>query len=271
MECSGLLPEYIGGYGCRHSIKQNINIKKVKRMEDKAINITVTGDKENPIITVLEGEYKHPVETHKLKSLVIGGGIETVSHFLASKAALITKDKILIVVDTEKGVITGFTDFDNDFSHKVQGSLIPNKDILDLAINQGKNYSLKELISALKFKKTKFSNEAEFIKLISELQKFNMKVDLEINKSNDQKGNINDSFVQSIKHDLKLDFTMKVPVYKDGPVQQFKVEIQIEVTGTRTCAFFMESYDLNDIQITEKERVLNEEIEKLKEFTIIKQ
>lgn len=240
-------------------------------METEKVNITVSGDKENPTVTILKGEYKHPEEKHKLKSLAIAGSISTVSHFLETKKELITKNKVLIIVDTEKGIVSAQTDFDNSLGHKVQGQINDNQDILDLGINQEKSYGLKQLISALKFKKTKFAREEEFTKLINDLMSFNMKVDLEINKQNDQKGQINDSFVQNLKSNLKLDFLMNVPVFKDGEKKQFKVEILIELKDTRTTAFFMESYELNDLQILERERLLNEELDKLSEYTIVKQ
>lgn len=229
------------------------------------LEVKVEGDTKT--LVVLEGQALTPKEPVVLDVL---GNIDSVSVFLKSKKDLFPKEKILIIVEEEKGNIQMLTDFDNPFGHQIEGRLVLLEELQQLKINQGSTYGLKELISALKFKRLMFADESVFNKIIKNLMEFTAKIETEIVKANDNKGNLNDSVIMKAQTNLELNFTLKTPIWKGGAVRIFKVEVMFEIRD-RNTSFWMESYEMNDLQKAERVSLLDEQIKVLsEEYTVLK-
>lgn len=229
------------------------------------LEVKVEGDTKT--LVVLEGQALTPKEPAVLD---IVGNIDSVSVFLKSKKDLFPKEKVLIIVEEEKGNIQMLTDFDNPFGHQIEGRLVLLEELQQLKINQGSTYGLKELISALKFKRLMFADESVFNKIIKNLMEFTAKIETEIVKANDNKGNLNDSVIMKAQTNLELNFTLKTPIWKGGAVRIFKVEVMFEIRD-RNTSFWMESYEMNDLQKAERVSLLDEQIKVLsEEYTVLK-
>lgn len=267
MSCIQSIPVYLDGQRCG-TLTPQLNytlIKKRKIVEELKVTLEGTGD--NKTLNILEGKYEHPP---KRKPLIIAGVLGCVVAFFQSKAESIQKEKVVVVVNIEEGIITGFTDYDNELTDKIQGSLEYAADIKEMQINKGKTYGLKELISLIKFKRIHFADQEEYKKLLASLMSFSAKIEMEIKKENDNRGNIDDSFVMRAKSNIKLDFVMDTPIFKGGEKKKFKVDIMFDVRD-RATSFYLESYEFNDIEQEDRISLLQEQMEMLSDYTIISQ
>lgn len=259
---------YMGGYACRHQIiTKTVDLKKLKLKINivKDLNVKIEGD--GKTLTVLQGEALTPKEPEVLN---IVGHIDTVKNFLEGKKDLFPADKVLIIVEEERGNIQMLTDFDNPYGHQIEGRLILLESLQELKINQGATYGLKDLISALKFKRLMFADEGVFNKIIQNLMSFNAKIETEIIKANDNKGNLNDSVIMKAQTNLELNFTLKTPIWKGGAVKTFRVEVMFEIRD-RNTSFWMESYEMNDLMKEERSTLLDEQVKVLSAgYTVLK-
>jgi hypothetical protein len=240
-------------------------------MENK-INITVKTDGEEKPAVILIGEANKPALKEIFEGLNFKGLISAPMDFLLPKveAKLINKEKVLIIVDEEKESITVLSDWDNKLQHKVEGTLVRNPDLAALKINDASGrFTLKDLVTLLKFRRLLFSSQEEFKTLLNTLMTFNAKIEADVKKENDQRGNISDAFILRAKTQLKLDFTLEAAIFKGGPIGKFKVDIYFEVTGVSSFSFYFESPDYHDLLKAQGHDLIGEQLARAEGFTVI--
>lgn len=237
---------------------------------EKKVNITVKTEDGKPAV-ILFGEHKHPEVREILEVINFKGLISAPADFLLEKlkAGLIDKKKILIIVDEQAEKITLNTDYDNKLKHVVEGALIKNTDVSDMKINTGETFALKDLIKLLRFRRKLFNSEEEYKAILNTLMTFNAKVQVELKAENDNRGNITDELVMRAKTNLKLHFTLNAAAFKGGPIAKFKVDIYFDVISSNEFKFYLESVDFHDLKLGQAHDLIGEQLDRLKEFTIV--
>jgi len=172
-------------------------------------------------------------------------------------------------VEVEKDTITllwGHHEHDGKLT--VVGKLEHEPDLLRFSINSSRTFHQKELANMLKMNRIFFLDRDENMSIVSSLEKLRVRVTQEIENGNDFKGNKKHLFEQNVQHDIKLQFTLMLPIYKGQDYRSFIVDVNFDITDGSTV-FWLESVDLKELQEKERIRILESQIKKLDGLTII--
>lgn len=150
----------------------------------------------------------------------------------------------------------------------VVGSLKEFEDLTKFRINRSGTFSQKQLASLLKMNRIYFADRDENLQIVSNLEKFKARVTQEIENGNDFKGNKRQLFEQQVTHDLILSFKLNIPLFKGEPAQSFMVDVNFDITDGSTT-FWLESVDLKELQDKTSKQIINREIKRLKDLTIM--
>ncbi len=151
---------------------------------------------------------------------------------------------------------------------EVIGRIKDNPALEHFGINHYKRYTTKELVSLLKMNRIHFVERDENTKLVTNLQKFKVRVTKEIEDGNDLKGNKKISFEQQVKHELDLKFKLRMPLFNGAEAEAFDVEINFDIQDS-SAVYWLESADLKEKKERAVNRLMEVEIEKFKDLTVI--
>ncbi len=185
---------------------------------------------------------------------------------IATIAAIPLSDNMIdqkeahVLINRDKMVIDLILNEINPFlKGKVSGSLAKHPDFEKWAINTGQEWSNRRMSEFVKMNRSCFTNKEDAMKLSAELQNLKVKVDKEVENSNDNRANIRSMMAQKvIDMNIPKSFTLNVPIFKGGKKVKFEVEIYVN-PGTFDISLI--SPDANDVVSEVKETVIDEQKE----------
>ncbi len=175
-----------------------------------------------------------------------------------------------IVLVNELMIKLCIDEYNESESTIIIGEISINNDLKMFGINTSKKFGSKELASLLKMNRIYFADSEENMQIVKNLNLFKVKVSQEIENGNDFKGNKKHLFEQSVYHDLKLSFALNIPIYKGEKPSHFIIDINFDVTDGGV-SFWLESVELKELQQVQRDNIIDRELKRLKDFTIIKQ
>ena len=201
--------------------------------------------------------------------IVQSGNIESPAKFHAIRAGVPTKS--IVTFSRSKMEIIFDAEPENSLAAIVTGKLLINDDLKKFEINsQSKMWGLQELAKFLKMNKTFFKDKEKTDSLIASLIAFKGTITTELEKANDGRGNAKDLMDRKTTSNMPTDFILSLPVFVGGEIKTFRVEIGIDSTDA-SAKFWLESSELQEIIITERDRIIDAEIAKFSGLIIIEQ
>ena len=203
------------------------------------------------------------------KLVKINGAIDAPSRFVEARSSEFNTLKSHTLIDRDNKKITLIVNEDSNTDNIiVEGVIEVAKDFVNLGINQSKGYSPAELSQKLKMLRSFFPSKGEHAIIVSTLRNLKAKVKADLDKMDDQRGNVTQNFTQAVESNMPEQFTMEMPLIKGGINYSFPVMILLEVSNNEiTC--FLESVDAQEIMDNVSSVKIDEEIEKIKNFTCI--
>jgi hypothetical protein len=232
----------------------------------KADQITINGLSGNELIW---REGKAP-DVYVPKPLVINGNIDTVTRYLEKQKAILTVvagvflANVLIDRSDEKMSISLFVDPKGQSPDTITGKLEFHEDFERFGINSGKEYSTTALAELFKMNRSCFKDRQVAMSLVKDLRSFKAKVDKEVEKMTDDRANYNIKLSQAVESNLPESFYLNVPVFKGQEKRTFMIEININ-PDSLACSLI--SPEANDYIADEKNKIIDEQIAKIKEIT----
>lgn len=203
-------------------------------MENQEVyNISLAGEKSELVIIHKEG-----FDELRPEPVRISGNIDSVSNWLLkrfSKEAspdaknYISGDTAHVLINRDKMTISLIVN-ENDPYYKgsITGALTKHHDFEKWEINTGHEFDNKTLSEFIKMNRSCFESKSDAMKLSSELATLRVKVDKEVEKSNDNRGNIRQMLAQQvIEMNIPKTFKLRVPLFKGQPATIFEVEIYV--------------------------------------------
>lgn len=142
----------------------------------------------------------------------------------------------------------------------VMGALKYNPDLLAiLNLNMMNQYTPKELGALLKRNRVFFTDRDENSKMVTLLNNFTANVQSEIEANQDTRGNKKASFEKKVTTNMPAEFKLTMPIYVGFAPKTFRVEICFDTTES-TVRCWMESPELHEISITERDRIITEQL-----------
>lgn len=165
------------------------------------------------------------LEPKDRKVIAIIGNIDSVGRFLA-KRSIDQKDSV-VEVNRDDMTINLIIHQTSPYPGYVQGRLLVTEDFKKFKINTGKYWNLHELADFIKLNRAFFENRTEASQLVAELRNFKAKVNQDLEKADDRRGNVDYVRRQSVESNLPEAFNMKMRVFKGEPEDVFPVEVAI--------------------------------------------
>jgi len=156
-----------------------------------------------------------------------------------------------------------------DLAIEVTGSIRMDIYLQSFGINEDLKFTSKQLANKIKMNRRLFSSRDEAMNLVSKLMAFRAKVTKIIDDHDDQKGNRKFALETQLEKDVPDAFTLQCPLFSGGDKYTFSVDLCADVTASGVM-FYMESVELAELLIEEKERMINERVDQMKDIVIIR-
>lgn len=171
------------------------------------------------------------------------------SHLLVDKAA-----GTLVLVLNEK----------DEYMDVITGKLTLDPTWNEFKINQEKMLNLNEVIKLIKRNKFKFADAAKHGEFLVNLQNFNARVTTTFKNARDNSGSSIDMVEKVVAENKNApEFVLNVPIYQGYEKKSFRVQTCLDASG-QTVMFYFESVELYELIDSERERAINEELEKFR-------
>jgi hypothetical protein len=244
-----------------------------KEPKDVAIEKFVSDHLNNPdsgsVLTIREGIAPKQLDAIQPQKVELSGTIKAPSEFYAKRRHLHSPDKCHVIYDRTAGTIELV--FDEQYSsinYKITGKIEPNPDLKAFCINTNKMFTVKELMSILKFNRVHFADKDSNATIVLSLQNFKAKVEKSLTDTTTLRGNEEQSRLVKLEHELEESFFLFMPIHKGGSSYKFQVDICISATSA-DVQVWLESKDLKELQDTSGASMIEEELKNFVDIVCI--
>ena len=242
-------------------------------------------EKEQPIVvhlpegqntlTILQGAAPAQLDQQAPVKIDIKGVIFAPLNFLEKRVKDIDQHKAHILVCRDKLQILLVINEDDAYTRgTVLGKLSFSDIFMKLGINSGKAWIPEQLGQFLKLNRSFFVDRNENMKVVSALKSFTAKVDQDVQRETNEKGDRTFKFKQAVDSNIPEKFKLRIPVFSGGPSEEIEVETYATIDGT-DVSIQLQSAGANDVVETTKATVITDVIEKTRgiapEIAIIEQ
>lgn len=211
-------------------------------------------------IVIREGK---AMEIHEPVKVKISGTLDAPARWLETRMrlGLVNQGANHVLVDRENLSITLQCNENNHYGSKVVGSLIISPEFKRFGINEGEYITNFDMAELIKKNRSFFETKAVAMKMVTELQNFRAKVDKEVEKSDNNRGDKRLLINQVVQSNLPEAFNIKIPIFKGTPKQTINVEVYINPSDL-SCT--LTSADVNDLLEEMRDTEMNAVLERIK-------
>lgn len=222
----------------------------------KEINVITDGA--NPVVTILEGKALTPRER---KTIEISGTITAPADYAEIRKLNHETDHVQFC-RSEMSIELHIQDA-NELGDTIVGQLALNPELAAFNINKENPLDPKRMATFLKMNKLWFSDKNKHFEIVGGLTNFQAKIQTEIAKESDTRGNKLESIGKKIETEIPLSFVLDMPIYVGQPSKKFNVEISIDYTDAGVKCW-LESTELHEIATETRDEIINDVIARIK-------
>ena len=211
-------------------------------------------------------------EIQNPKPLRIIGNINAPSLFIEKRrdTACYDKDTSHAMVSVTNGTIKLVVNESYpDSNIEVKGVIKIGKLFTDLGINTEKQYSPLELANKLKLLRSYFKDRSEHMKVIASLRNLKAKVNQELNRDDDRKGNVKVDFNQTVQSNVPDDFQINLPLIEGDIASNISVSIILEANSSHDINCYLESIDAAELIDASRSNMVMNEVVKIENDTTV--
>lgn len=230
--------------------------------DPQAIHVKLEGEqKELSIYTGKALEKQLPKKVH------IEGAINAVSEYLNTRTPKPSTDYVLF--SRSKMRIEYVGDEKNPLGTTVIGLLTMNPDLEKLKINDDNTTKgPTEMSSFLKRHRSFFVDTEECMKICTALNNFNAKVNQELEKADDKRGNYKSVVEKTVTSNVPESFKLRLPIFSGDKPSVFNVEICFDVSDASVVCW-LESADLFDLKNSKRDELIDREVKLISKMGLI--
>lgn len=237
--------------------------------------ITVNLPEGQNTLTILQGLAPAQLDQQAPVKIDIKGVIYAPLNFLDKRVKDIDQHKAHILVCRDKLQILLVINEDDAYTRgRVLGELSYSSIFLKLGINDCKAWIPEQLGQFLKLNRSFFVNREENMKVVAALKSFSAKVNQDVQRETNEKGDRSFKFKQAVDSNIPEKFKLKIPIFSGGDSVEIEVETYATIDGT-DVSIHLQSAGANDVVEDIKATVISDTIEKIRsvapEIAIIEQ
>ena len=226
-------------------------------------------------LTILQGLAPAQLDQQAPVKIDIKGVIYAPLNFLDKRVKDIDQHKAHILVCRDKLQILLVINEDDAYTRgRVLGELSYSSIFLKLGINDCKAWIPEQLGQFLKLNRSFFVNREENMKVVAALKSFSAKVNQDVQRETNEKGDRSFKFKQAVDSNIPEKFKLKIPIFSGGDSVEIEVETYATIDGT-DVSIHLQSAGANDVVEDTKATVISDTIEKIRsvapEIAIIEQ
>ena len=162
----------------------------------------------------------------------ISGDIYAPLSWLQKNKIQNNQDAVVLVGADDRLIILKYNMSNPCGNIVVAGRLKISEKFIEWEINTGKSYDAKYLSEFIKMHRSNFTDKSEAMRLSSELANIKVKVDKEIEKSDNNRGDYRVVLAQKvIESNIPQGFKLNIPLFEGHKKVEFNVEIYINPTN----------------------------------------
>ena len=232
-------------------------------MTPEKIDLNKLEAKEGVLKIIHETLPTQKLETvHEEEHVSLEGTIKAPANFWEKRADQVEKLKAHVKFSYRNRTIILVTEENfSKLGEEVTGTLIINPEFNGFGINVEKMFKVNDLIKHVRMSKYLFQDKDVHTKILKSLKDFTAKVETEIKKVNDSRGNIEDVFKVTMTSNAELNFNILAPVFIGEPAKSINVEICCQADNSEV-KFWFESTDLINLLKQDSESIINKELER---------
>ena len=227
-------------------------------------------------LTLLQGQAPAQLDKKAPVKIDIKGVIFAPLNFLDKRVKDIDQHKAHILVCRDKLQILLIINEDDEYNRgNVLGTLEFSEIFKKMGINSSKEWSPEQLGQFLKLNRSFFVDyKGEGMKVVNALKSFSAKVNQDVARETNEKGNRAVSFKQAVDSNIPASFKLKLPIFSGGEYVEIEVETYASVDGM-DVSICLQSAGANEVIEDTKATVISDAIEKIRaiapEIAIIEQ
>jgi hypothetical protein len=205
------------------------------------------------------------------KSININGTLGAPHQFLIGKKSLFKDTEIHLLIFKAEGKLTLKMNDDDPYqTHEVTGTLHRDSVLEMFKLNTEHRWTISAIVKFIRTMRYYFADKDDHAKLLDSLQKWSVKVDTVIKQHNDNSGNSLIMLERKVGElDMVKSFNIEVPIFQGYEKKRFKVEIGFDPKNTSVDLFLI-SDELIELEIGEREKLIDAEVAKFSEYTFSK-
>lgn len=234
------------------------------------LEINLTGDQKN-----LEIRIGAALPLKEPKIVSISGDINTIKTYLDKRKGEaghssqgVFKDRSIIYTDLFNRKITVDVDPENPYGAKIVGELLFTQELVDFCINTTTQFNRERLIKLLRFSKRFFKSPEVHLNILTAYQTFTAKATTQHENASTTRGDKTVFFDKKVSSSLPENFVLSMRIFKGQPVEDFMVEICLELTDAG-AHFWFESPELEELIAIRTEEIFNEQLKEFSDDLII--
>lgn len=199
-------------------------------------------------------------EIHDPLIIKTAGTLEAPLRWLEKRLETIDQLKAHIISDRELLTIALHLNDKNPFEDTITGKACFHPVFIVFGINSGKYRTAHEMAQLFKMNRSHFENQQTAMKLVTELQNFKAKVDKEIERSDNNRGDKRELMAQVVNSNVPEKFNLNIPIFKGQEKKLIEIEIYINPSDL-TCALV--SPEANDLTEAFRDMMIDSVLEQI--------
>lgn len=218
-------------------------------------------------IVLLEGTAP---EQHNNKNVLITGNIDAPSRFVEGrKLDFDLSARHCMVSKTDGQIELIINEQSSTDCYIVRGKIEVAKKFKALAINEPKSYSPEELANKLKLLRAMFVSNLEHAQICATLRNLKAKINAEIEKADDRKGNVERNFKQTVESNMPDAIKLKLPLLEGEEPVEIEVNVVLEANGNNGINCFLESVEAAEMIEELFAKRVEEEVTKIQDWVTV--
>lgn len=198
--------------------------------------------------------------------IYVRGDITTVSRFINGRLKFIS-EQAYVIANIESGTITYLEDPTNHFGAKAQAHLESSGELAQIQHSFTNRMTLEALTQAVRRYRFYFADKEEHKELLVALSEFSIKVETTIDNSDNRRGDVYKRLMQEVECSIPHTFVLEIPLYKNTLPKRVVFDLLFELYDN-SARFTVESVELQELLYAEREQLILDEIEKVRELGI---
>lgn len=230
-------------------------------------NLTERLEGDNIQIQWLEGEVPTQLNDQPVS---ISGTITAPRVFLEGRdGEFYKKTAHALVSETDGTIKLVVNEHRKDEKYTISGSIALGKIFQSLGINTEKSYAPADLSKKLRLMRAIFKNSQEHMNLVALLKNFKAKVNQDMEKADDNRGNVKLHFSQVVDSNVPSDFTITLPLIEGENPEEIKVAVIMQCEGANQINCYLESVDAAEIIDNKRAKMVQAEVKEIVKHVIV--